>query len=207
MTTRIKICGITRPEDAEAVVRAGADALGLVFVPGTPRHVTPEQAMAIARGVGSAVVRVGVFVDPEADTVRRVLDTVELDALQFHGEEPGDFCRGFGLPYVKALKVRGPVPVADLEAEYGDACCMILDTYMAGVIGGTGRTFDWDLWPESRLPLVLAGGLTPENVAGAVRRLHPWGVDVSGGVEGARKGEKDAAKIRKFVAEVKRARS
>lgn len=207
MTTRIKICGITRAEDAEAVVRAGADALGLNFVPGTPRYVAAQKAGEIAGSVGGAVVRVGLFVDPERDAVRRVLDSVELDVLQFHGDESGDFCRGFGVPFVKAVRVRGPVPMAALESEYADACCLLLDTYVPGVMGGSGEVFDWDLWPESRLPLVLAGGLTPENVAGAVQRLHPWGVDVSGGVEGARKGEKDAAKIRKFVAEVKGAGS
>ena len=207
MITRIKICGITRQDDADTVVRAGAHALGLVFAAGSPRRVDLEAARDIARQVAGAVTRVGLFVDPEPEEVSRVLDRVELDVLQFHGNEPARLCRSFGLPFMKAFRMRAPLPLDPLEAEYADACCLLLDAWVEGVAGGTGRRFDWTLWPAAaRLPLVLAGGLTPDNVAEAVSRLVPWGVDVSGGVEGARKGEKDAGKIRRFVEEVNRAR-
>lgn len=200
MITRIKICGITRPADADAVVRSGADALGLNFAPESPRRVDLARACAIAGGVRGAVTRVGLFLDPEPDEVRRVLDSVELDALQFHGSEPGSLCRSFGLPFLKVVRVRKTLQLNVIEREYEDACCLLLDTWVAGIAGGTGQCFDWDLWPRAaKLPLVLAGGLTPDNVAEAVARLAPWGVDVSGGVEGSTRGEKDADRIRRFV--------
>jgi len=208
MTTRVKICGITRDADADAVVAAGADALGLNFAPQSPRRVDTDTARRIAERVAGAVVRVGLFVDADADTVRRVLDAVPLDLLQFHGAENGEFCRGFDVPYVKVLRVREPLDMAALEQSYGDACALLLDAYVPGRPGGTGERFDWSLWPSrSLLPLLLAGGLTPDNVAEAVATAAPWGVDVSGGVEGSRKGEKDPLRIREFVAEVKRAGS
>jgi phosphoribosylanthranilate isomerase len=154
------------------------------------------------------VVRVGLFADAAPAWVRTVLAAVELDLLQFHGDEPGEFCRGFGLPYVKAFRVREGLDLAHLESEYADACALLLDAWVAGQAGGTGQRFDWTLWPRSsRLPLVLAGGLDPENVALAVRTLAPWAVDVAGGVEGPRKGEKDAERIQRFIAEVRRAGS
>lgn len=207
MTIRIKICGITRLADARAVVDAGADALGLNFAPESPRHVELERAEAIAGQVAGRVTRVGLFLNAPEARVHQVLERVPLDMLQFHGDEPGAFCRSFGVSWMKAIRVRGSLDMTALETEYAGACCLLLDAYVPGVAGGTGARFDWGLWPrQASLPLVLAGGLTPDNVAGAVTRLHPWGVDVSGGVEGPRKGEKDAAKIRQFVDEVKRAR-
>jgi phosphoribosylanthranilate isomerase len=208
MITRIKICGITRQEDADAVVRAGAQAMGLVFAAASPRRIDVDRARVIARQVRGAVTRVGLFVDPDPEDVSRVLDAVELDVLQFHGSEPASFCRGFGLPYIKTIRMRGPLPLETVEDEFGDACCLLLDTYVEGKAGGTGECFDWTLWPQgSRLPLVLAGGLTPDNVAAAVARLRPWGVDVSGGVEGDRRGVKDPDRIRRFAEEVNGARS
>ena len=208
MKTRVKICGITREQDANAVANAGADALGLMFVRSSPRYVSIAVAAAIARRVRGRLVRVGLFVDaPEAE-IRAVLDGVELDLLQFQGQESGAECRRFGLPYVKAIRVSGPVDLGPLEAEYADACALQLDAYVPGRAGGTGQTFDWSLWPvKGRLPLVLAGGLDPENVAAAVRELEPWAVDVSSGVEGPRKGEKDADRIQRFITEVRRAGS
>jgi phosphoribosylanthranilate isomerase len=208
MITRIKICGITRDVDADAVVAAGADALGLNFSARSPRRVAPAAARCIAERVAGAVCRVGLFVDPEPEDVGRVLDEVPLDVLQFHGDETPELCASFGLPYMKALRVREPLDMADLESRFGDACCLLLDAFVPGRPGGTGQRFDWSLWPaRSALPLVLAGGLTPENVGEAVARLAPWGVDVAGGVEGPRKGEKDPQRIEAFVREVKRARS
>lgn len=212
MSTRIKICGITRQADADAVVDAGAHALGLNFAEESPRRVELARARAIAGQVRGALIRVGLFMDPAPDQVARVLDTVELDVLQFHGSETADLCRSFGMPFMKAFRMREPLP-PDAVDEYSDACCLLLDAYVNGLGGGTGQRFDWNLWPGSveqtppRPHLVLAGGLTPENAAEAVVRLAPWGVDVSGGVEGPVKGEKDPDRIRRFVREVQRAGS
>jgi phosphoribosylanthranilate isomerase len=208
MTTRIKICGITRLQDAEVAIGAGADALGLNFAPDSPRRVEVETAAEIAGAVAGDALRVGLFVDAQPEVVSRVLERVPLDVLQFHGSECPEACRRFGLPYVKAFRVRERLDMEALEAAYDDACCFLLDAYVPGVAGGTGQRFDWGLWPADRgRRLVLAGGLDPGNVGEAVRRLRPWGVDVSGGVEGARKGHKDAVRIREFISEVKRARS
>jgi phosphoribosylanthranilate isomerase len=208
MVTRVKICGITRQQDADVVVASGAHALGLNFSPQSPRRVDIEQARRICDQVGGAVTRVGLFVDHTAAEVADVLAAVELDTLQFHGSETGAFCASFGKPYMKAIRVRERLDMTALTAEYAHACCLLLDAYVEGVAGGTGRGFDWALWPErSELPLVLAGGLTPETVATAVQRLRPWGVDVAGGVEGARKGEKDPDRVRRFISEVQRAGS
>lgn len=209
MTVKIKICGVTGVSDAAAVVAAGADALGLNFVPASPRCLSAERAGEIARAVAGRLQRVGVFADATAADVDAVLAQVPLDALQFHGAESGAFCRGFGLPYLKVFRVREPLPLDALEGEYGDACCWLLDAWSRQGLGGTGERFDWSLWPEgARRPLVLAGGLRPDNVAAAVRRLSPWGVDVSSGVEepGQEAPRKDAAKIQRFVDEVRSAR-
>jgi phosphoribosylanthranilate isomerase len=208
MGIRIKICGITREADAEAAADAGADALGLNFAPASPRRVDVNRAAAIAGAVRGRMTRVGVFVDADADAIGRVLDRVELDMLQFHGAETGDDCRQFGLPFMKALRVREPLAIRAIEQEFAGACCLLLDAYVAGVAGGTGQSFDWRLWPTAAsVPLILAGGLTPDNVHDAVHRLQPWGVDVCGGVEGPEKGIKDPHRVRKFIAEVERARS
>ena len=206
MTTGIKVCGITRSADAEVVVAAGVDALGLVFTEHSPRQIAADAAAEIAQQVAGRVTRVGLFVDASAAEVEATLRMVELDLLQFHGAETAQFCGSFGLPYMKALRVRERVEIAEVEAAYADACCLLLDAYVPGQPGGTGQTFDWSLWPQhSAKSLVLAGGLHPDNVAGAIRRTRPYAVDVSGGVEGAVKGEKDAAKILRFVKEVKSA--
>ncbi len=206
MTTGIKICGITRSSDAEVVVAAGVDALGLVFTEHSPRRIAADAAAEIAQQVAGRVTRVGLFVDPSTAEVEATLRVVELDLLQFHGAETAQFCGSFGLPYMKALRVRERVEIAEVEAAYADACCLLLDAYVPGQPGGTGQTFDWCLWPQhSAKALVLAGGLHPDNVAGAIRRTRPYAVDVSGGVEGAVKGEKDADKIFRFVKEVKSA--
>lgn len=208
MTTRIKICGITRQQDADAAMDAGADALGLVFAPDSPRRVSVLDASVIARKIRDDVLRVGLFVDAPRDEVARVLDEVELDVLQFHGDESPEECARYGMPYMKAFRVRGALDMSALEAAYRDACCFLLDAYVPGTAGGTGKRFDWRLWPrEAKKKLVLAGGLTADNVAEAIIQTRPWGVDVSGGVEGAIKGEKDAQLIGRFISEVRRAGS
>ena len=201
----MKICGIARPEDARCVVDAGADALGLNFAPESPRCISAELAREISLEVAGSILRVGLFLDADVAAVEAVLRDVELDVLQFHGDEPGSYCEAFGMAYAKAIRVRGPVDVAGLEVEYPSACCLLLDAYVPGIAGGTGVRMDLGSWPQrQRKPLVLAGGLTPENVADAIRLARPDAVDVSSGVEGEVKGHKDPERVRKFVNEVRR---
>ena len=205
MSVRIKICGITCAEDAQVSALAGADALGFNFVARSPRCVSAEQAARIIQTLPPFVTTVGLFVDPDPEAVRRVLEIATLDVLQFHGEESAALCGSFGRPYLKVIPVRGPLDVAELQSEYPDAQALLLDTWADGRSGGTGRTFDWSLWPQAvTTPLVLAGGLTPDNVGDAIRATRPHGVDVSGGVEGDEPGRKNAARVRSFIAEVRR---
>jgi len=200
--TRIKICGITRPEDARAAVELGADALGLVFYGPSPRCVTVEQAWEIARLVPPFVILVGLFVNESKLTVRRVMEAVPIQLLQFHGEEEESFCRSFHAPYVKAARVRPGLDLVKYAESYPSAQGLLFDAWVEGY-GGGGKTFDWSLIPRNLpLPLVLSGGLDADNVAGAVRSVRPWAVDVSSGVEAA-KGIKDAAKIAAFIAGVR----
>lgn len=201
---RIKICGITRVEDALAAARAGADAIGLVFYAPSPRAVSPAMAARILRALPPFVTTVGLFVDASADEVNAVLAEVPLDVLQFHGDEPAAFCAQFQRPYLKALRVQAGDDLNALAARWPDASGILLDSYKAGVPGGTGERFDWSLIPSERSwPLVLAGGLDADNVAEAIGHASPWAVDISGGVEQA-KGIKDPVKIQSFVQEVKR---
>jgi phosphoribosylanthranilate isomerase len=203
--TRIKICGITSQADAGAVVDAGADAVGLVFYAGSPRAVTVEQAARIARVVPPFMSVVALFVDEPADSIRRIVESVPINLIQFHGEEPRDFCEQFHRPWIKALRVQTGSDLVARCAAYEGASGVLLDSWQEGVPGGTGRTFDWSL-ARKRLPLpvVLAGGLDESNVADAIALLQPWAVDVSGGVEQS-PGRKDAGKIKRFVAAVRAA--
>jgi phosphoribosylanthranilate isomerase len=199
MATAVKICGITRPEDGVAAARAGAHAIGLVFHDASPRRIEPRAAAEIVRRLPPFVTAVGLFVDAEPRRVREVLAAVPLQMLQFHGEEAPDYCAGFGLPYLKAVRMGRAVDLLQYAARYATAKGLLLDTYDAALAGGSGLSFDWTLIPAGLpLPIVLAGGLTPENVGEAVRRVRPWGVDVSSGVERA-KGIKDADKMAAFV--------
>ena len=203
--TRVKICGITRIEDGMAAAQAGADAIGLVFAPASPRRVSAEQAADIAAALPPFVSCVALFVDPGAAQVRAVLETFRPDLLQFHGDEPPDFCAAFGLPYLKAVRVRPGTDLLQYATSYAGARGLLLDAYHPDSHGGTGQRFDWDLIPrELPRPVVLAGGLDPDNVAAAVRRVRPWAVDVSSGVEMA-KGIKDAGRIARFIREVRNA--
>jgi phosphoribosylanthranilate isomerase len=202
--TRIKICGITRVEDARAAAEAGADAIGLVFYPPSPRYLDVERAREVRFSLPPFVSAVALFVNPDAETVLNVVQRVKPDLLQFHGEETPELCAGFGLPYLKACRVKPGVDLIKYLLPYRGAAGWLADAYVEGY-GGAGTSFDWSLIPESRpRPLVLSGGLTVTNVADAIRRVRPWGVDVSSGVETER-GVKDAAKIAAFVAEVKNA--
>lgn len=203
--TRIKICGITRNEDALACAQAGADAIGLVFYPSSPRCVAVAQAAAIARALPPFVSTVGLFVNPTAEQVETVLRELHLDLLQFHGDEAPEFCRRFDVPYLKAVRVRAGVDLVQYALRYQDAKGLLLDAYVEGTPGGTGQTFDWGLIPaELPLPVVLSGGLEAANVAQAIKQVRPWAVDVSSGVEAA-KGIKDAAKIAAFIEGVRSA--
>jgi phosphoribosylanthranilate isomerase len=201
--TRIKICGITREQDVSAVAGNGADALGLVFYEKSPRHVSVQQAAQLARSVPPFLTVVGLFVNPSVDYVREVLTKVPLDVLQFHGEEEPQFCRQFGKPYLKAIRVKPGLDLVECAARYVGAQGLLLDAFVEGAQGGTGESFDWALIPQDLpLPVILSGGLHAGNVAEAIRRVRPYAVDVSSGVEAA-KGIKDAAKIAAFIKEVK----
>lgn len=200
--TRLKICGITRPEDAVAVVRAGADAIGLVFYAPSPRAVDIATAKAVVAVIPAFVTVTALFVNPAADEVQKVLDGVRIDLIQFHGDEEDDFCSQFNRPYIKAIRVRQASDVVASCVRFPGALAVLLDSYKPGVPGGTGETFDWSLVPdELPKPIILAGGLTIANVASAIRQVRPFAVDVSGGVE-ADKGIKDPGKITAFVDEV-----
>jgi len=199
------MCGITRPQDGLVAAAAGADAIGLVFYDKSPRNVALDQAAAIARALPPFVNSVALFVNPQAAEVEAVLRQVRPDVLQFHGEETPEFCRSFGVPYLKAARVRPDSDLLQFAASYADAQGFLLDAWSEAGHGGTGERFDWNLIPANLpKPLILAGGLTPENVRLAIETVHPWAVDVSSGIEQS-KGIKDAARIAAFMKEVENA--
>lgn len=201
-TPRIKVCGLTRVEDVQAAVAAGVDAIGLVFYPDSPRSVSIERAVELCRHIPPFVTVVGLFVNASRAEVHRVIEAVPLNLLQFHGDETADQCEGFGLPYLRAARVRPGVDLLEFASQFASARALLLDTWTP-VYGGSGESFDWSLVPAScPLPIILSGGLTPDNVAEAIRQVGPAAVDVSSGVESA-KGIKDAAKIRAFVSAVR----
>lgn len=217
--TRIKICGITRVEDGAAAIAAGADALGMIFWEPSARHVPLEVAGKICALPAPFCARVGVFVDPEPVFLRSLLEHARLTCLQFHGNEGADYCRSFGLPYIKALRMRDGVDLDRAARDYGDACGLLLDSYVPGQPGGTGAVFAWDraCYAEpgnsepgnsepgnSLAPILLAGGLTADNVATAIAAAKPYGVDVSSGVEDA-PGIKNPRRIEAFCAAVRAA--
>jgi phosphoribosylanthranilate isomerase len=205
MATAVKICGVTRTEDALVAARAGAHAVGMIFYPKSPRFVEDEVAAGIVKALPPFVTPVALFVDQPAAEIARAIKAVRPQLLQFHGEEAADFCRSFGLPYIKAVRVRAGVDLLQYARQYPDAKGLLLDAFVEGSHGGTGSAFDWSLVPrEFPLPLILAGGLDPDNVGAAVRRVRPWAVDVSSGVE-ATKGIKDAAKVVAFIRGVRNA--
>ena len=205
MSILVKICGITSPADAQAAATAGADMIGLMFYDKSPRRVTLEIAAEIATSVPAFVQRVGVFVNPEEAQVLRAISECGLSLLQFHGDETPDFCGRFGVMSMKAFRMRDAKSLEALGNYQTDA--YLLDAHAPGGLGGTGETFNWELAVKARKygkPIFLAGGLTPENVAGAVRQVRPFAVDVSSGVESA-PGVKDTAKVRAFIAAAKSA--
>ena len=204
MRTRVKICGITRPADGRAAADAGADAIGLVFYPPSPRFLSTERAVEIRDALPPFVQTVALFVNADAAQVAQVIGRVHPAMLQFHGEETADFCAQFGLPFVKACRLRPGVDAAAYLKPFGRAAAWLIDSFVPEY-GGVGERVDLSLVPRRlERPLVLSGGLDRANVGAAVRELKPWGVDVSTGVESA-KGIKDAAKMAAFIAEVRNA--
>jgi len=202
--TRVKICGITRPGDGLAAAQAGADAIGLVFYPPSPRFLSTERAAEIRDALPPFVQTVALFVNPDAAQVAQVLGRVKPGMLQFHGDETAEFCAQFGAPFVKACRIRPGVDVSQYLQPFSRAAAWLLDSFVPEY-GGVGESFDWALVPRGLpRPLILSGGLDPKNVARAIRAVRPWGVDVSSGVESA-KGIKDAGKMAAFVAEVRNA--
>ena len=204
MRTRVKICGITRPADGAAAAQAGADAIGLVFYPKSPRYLSTERAVEIRDALPPFVQTVALFVNADAAQVSQVLGRVKPSLLQFHGDETPEFCAQFGAPYVKACRIRPGVDAAQYLQPFSRAAAWLVDSFVPEY-GGVGESFDWSLVPGGLArPLILSGGLDRNNVARAIRAVHPWGVDVSSGVESA-KGIKDAGKMAAFVAEVRNA--
>lgn len=198
MRTRVKICGITTPEDALLAARCGADAIGLVFYPPSPRNVSLEQAREILAAVPAFVTTVGLFVDADSDYVQQLLQQLKLDLLQFHGDETPEYCSQFSRPYIKALRMQPGLNISQQANSYSDAQGILLDAWVPGIPGGTGQSFDWQQIPELNRPLILAGGLSVTNVADAINMVKPWAVDVSGGVEQA-KGKKSPTKVQEFM--------
>jgi phosphoribosylanthranilate isomerase len=199
IATAVKICGITRVEDALAAAHSGAHAIGLIFHAGSPRLVSHDMARSIVDALPAFITPVALFVDARPEDIERVIATVKPQLLQFHGDESPEFCSRFAIPYIKAIKVRPGVDLLQYARHYRTAKGLLLDAFVDGSHGGTGSTFDWALIPDQLpLPLILAGGLHQDNVAEAIRRVRPWAVDVSSGVEAA-KGIKDAAKVAAFI--------
>jgi phosphoribosylanthranilate isomerase len=202
--TRVKICGITRAVDLDAAVRAGADALGFVFYPPSPRHLERRQAAELVKRVPPFVARVGLFVNPDPALLADTLAAVDLDLIQFQGDETPSFCEQLGRPYLKVARMRPGIDLLEFARAYPSARALLLDSYVEAY-GGAGQSFDWSLVPKNLpLPIIVAGGLTAANVGSAIDSIRPAGVDVSSGVEAA-KGIKDADKIAAFIAAVKSA--
>lgn len=203
MSVRVKVCGITRCEDAKAAVQLGVDAIGFVFWSKSARYIDPETAGKITAQIPPFICTVGVYVDPDLDWVEKTIKSAKLNLLQFHGDESPEFCDQFSQPYIKAIRVKQDTDLLQYAERYKTAKGLLLDTYAAGMPGGTGHAFDWRLVPQYLpLPLILSGGLDSSNVSMAIKQTRPWAVDVSSGVEAA-KGIKDEKKIFAFMQGVK----
>ena len=207
MPTRVKVCGITRVEDALAAVRLGAYAIGFIFWDNSARYIDPQVAHKIVKALPPFVSVVGVYVNPSSELVEETCSIAGLNLLQFHGDETPEFCGQFSLPYIKAVRTRNGIDLLQYAAQYSNSSGLLLDSYVEGIPGGTGNTFDWGLIPQNlSLPLILSGGLHAENVCAAIGKVKPWAVDVSSGVE-VSKGIKDADKIAAFMTGVRNGES
>ena len=205
LRTRVKICGITRVQDALEAVRCGADAIGLVFYAASPRYVTVQQAQLIVAALPPFVSVVALFVNATLAEIESVISQVRIDIVQFHGDETAADCERIKLPYFKAIRVKSDTNLLQCELDFSSANALLLDTYSEAAYGGTGHVFDWDLIPKNMTkPVILAGGLIAENVGLAIQKVKPYAVDISGGVE-VSKGIKDASKIAAFMLAVQAA--
>ena len=201
--TRVKICGITNSSDAQMACDYGADAIGLVFYPPSPRYVTIEQAAQVVESLPPFVHSVALFVNAQREEIDNVIHHAAIDLIQFHGDESAQFCRSFKRPYIKAIRMKEGLDLYAVQQEYACARGLLLDTYKKGIPGGTGETFNWEKVPHDlNKPVILAGGLIADNVAQAIKQVQPYAVDVSGGVE-ASKGKKDREKIARFMENVR----
>ena len=199
--TRVKICGITNIEDAKVAENAGAYAIGLVFYKDSPRYISINKAKEIVDNVTPLLNCVGLFVDEDKEEINNVLEQVDLDILQFHGQESEQACALYNKPYIKAIRMNDEINLLEEAEKYFSAKALLLDTYVEGVSGGTGKVFDWNMIPRNlEKPIILAGGLNTNNVKDAINKVNPYAVDVSGGVE-KEQGKKDPDKIKEFINE------
>jgi phosphoribosylanthranilate isomerase len=204
MTVRVKICGITSPEQALMVQQSGADALGLVIYQKSPRYVDIDQAATIRAAINDSVLAIALLVNPSEDLVNQVIAQVKPDYIQFHGDETPEFCQQFNYPFIRAVRMRDGLDIDAEVAAYNAEGGFLFDAWSDDLYGGTGHSFDWSRLPTTTdYKLILAGGLTPDNVAEAIAKTEPYMVDVSGGVE-ASPGIKDPIKVKAFVAQAKK---
>ena len=196
--TRVKFCGLRHKDDIADAVALGVDALGFVFYEPSSRSVAPEDAATLTRAVPAFLTRVGLFVNENAETIKRIFEIARLNLIQYHGEESPEFCDSVGLPYIKAFRVRQDTDIRGAMDRYPNASGFLLDAYVKGQPGGTGERFDWGLIPRSYAPIILAGGLTPDNAKDAIEQVAPWALDVSGGIE-SKPGRKDPDKMARFM--------
>lgn len=196
--TRVKFCGLRHKDDIAEAVALGVDALGFVFYEPSSRCVAPEDAATLTRSVPAFLTRVGLFVNENAETIKRIFEIAQLNLIQYHGEESPEFCDSVGLPYIKAFRVQQDMDIRGAMDRYPNASGFLLDAYVRGQPGGTGERFDWGLIPRSYAPIILAGGLTPDNAKDAIEQVAPWALDVSGGIE-SKPGRKDPDKMARFM--------
>ena len=196
--TRVKFCGLRHKDDIADAVALGVDALGFVFYEPSSRSVAPEDAATLTRAVPAFLTRVGLFVNENAETIKRIFEIAQLNLIQYHGEESPEFCDSVGLPYIKAFRVQQDMDIRGAMDRYPNASGFLLDAYVRGQPGGTGERFDWGLIPRSYAPIILAGGLTPDNAKDAIEQVAPWALDVSGGIE-SKPGRKDPDKMARFM--------
>ena len=196
--TRVKFCGLRHKDDIAEAVALGVDALGFVFYEPSSRCVAPEDAATLTRSIPAFLTRVGLFVNENAETIKRIFEIAQLNLIQYHGEESPEFCDSVGLPYIKAFRVQQDMDIRGAMDRYPNASGFLLDAYVRGQPGGTGERFDWGLIPRSYAPIILAGGLTPDNAKDAIEQVAPWALDVSGGIE-SKPGRKDPDKMARFM--------
>tara|TARA_B100001939_G_scaffold60526_1_gene49607 strand:+ start:321 stop:929 length:609 start_codon:yes stop_codon:yes gene_type:complete len=196
--TRVKFCGLRHKDDIADAVALGVDALGFVFYEPSSRYVAPKDAATLTRAVPAFLTRVGLFVNENAETIKRIFEIARLNLIQYHGEESPEFCDSVGLPYIKAFRVQQDMDIRGAIDRYPNASGFLLDAYVKGQPGGTGERFDWGLIPRSYAPIILAGGLTPDNAKDAIEQVAPWALDVSGGIE-SKPGRKDPDKMARFM--------